>query len=193
MHRLARLPVILATMLAAGPAFAHLDPVAHGSFAAGFTHPVFGLDHILAMVAVGLWAVVLGGRALWALPAAFVGAMGLGFLLAPGGLALPLVEPMIIASVLVLGLAVALALRLPLSVAAAVVGGLALFHGHAHRAEMGEAGALGYLAGFVVATALLHGGGVVGGLALGRVAGPIAARIAGGAVALSGSVLVLAG
>lgn len=193
MHRIAAIPALLAAALAAGPALAHLDPVAHGSFAAGFTHPIFGLDHILAMVAVGLWAAVLGGRALWVLPAAFVGAMALGFVLALAGMPLPLVEPMILASVLVLGLAVAMALRLPLPAAAGAVAVLAVFHGHAHGGEMGEAGALGYLAGFAAATALLHGGGVLGGLALGRVAGPIAARVAGGAVALWGSALVLAG
>ena len=192
-HRFALVPALSAAMLAAGPALAHLDPVAHGSFAAGFTHPVFGLDHILAMVAVCLWAVVLGRRALWVLPAAFVGPMVAGFGLALAGLPLPLVEPMILASVLVLGTAVALALRLPLSAAGALVGALALFHGHAHGGEMGEAGALGYLAGFAVATALLHGGGVLAGLALGRFAGPFAARVAGGGVALLGSALVLAG
>lgn len=90
-------------LLAAGPAFAHLDPGAHGSFAAGLSHPVLGADHILAMVAVGLWAASLGGRAFAALPVGFVGAMTLGFLVSLGGLALPMVEPMILVSVLVLG------------------------------------------------------------------------------------------
>ena len=102
-------------------ALAHLDPVQHGSFAAGASHPVFGTDHILAMVAVGLWAASLGGRALWALPTAFVGAMALGFLLSLGGMPLPMVEPMILASVLVLGVLVATASRLSLPVAGAIV------------------------------------------------------------------------
>ncbi|MCO8145079.1 HupE/UreJ family protein [Rhodovulum tesquicola] len=189
-----RLALALApALLAASPALAHLDPVAHGSFAAGFTHPVFGLDHILAMVAVGLWAVTLGGRALVALPAAFVGAMTLGFALALVGLPLPMVEPMILASVLVLGVLVALAVRLPLAAGAAVVGALALFHGHAHGAEMGGATALAYLGGFALATALLHGAGVLAGWAMARFGGAILARASGALVAGAGAVLVLAG
>src|SRR5690606_40231034 len=87
----------------ASPAFAHLDPAEHGSFAAGFTHPLSGADHILAMVAVGLWAAMLGGRALYTVPAAFVGVMLLGFVAAPVGVPLPFVEPVILASVVVLG------------------------------------------------------------------------------------------
>jgi urease accessory protein len=185
---LAALPVLAAT-----PALAHLDPGEHGSFAAGFTHPLFGADHLLAMVAVGLWAVALGGRALWALPAAFVGAMTAGFVLALAGVGLPLVEPMILASVLVLGVLTALAARLPLAVAAGIVAMLALFHGHAHGAEMGGASALAYLAGFAGATAILHLAGVLGGMGLARAAGPAMARGAGAGVALAGSALLLAG
>jgi len=184
-----RLTAFAAPLLLASPAFAHLDPSQHGSFAAGFTHPVFGLDHILAMVAVGLWAVVLGGRALWALPAAFVGAMALGFGLSLAGLPLPLVEPMILASVLALGGLTALALPIALPIAAAIVGALALFHGHAHGSEMAGATALAYLAGFATATALLHGAGVV----LARPMGLIAARVAGGLIALGGAALVIGG
>ncbi|SIO41584.1 urease accessory protein [Rhodovulum sp. ES.010] len=185
--------VLPASLTAAGPAFAHLDPVAHGSFAAGFSHPVFGADHVLAMLAVGLWAVTLGGRALWALPAAFVGAMAAGFALALVGLPLPAVEPMIVASVLVLGVLVALAVCLPVGMGAAVVGMLALFHGHAHAAEMGGASAMAYLGGFVLATALLHGAGVLAGWALARFGGAATGRAAGGVVAAAGSALLLAG
>ncbi|NBB97174.1 MAG: protein hupE [Alphaproteobacteria bacterium] len=188
-----RLIALAAPLVLASPALAHLDPAAHGSFAAGFTHPVFGLDHILAMVAVGLWAVVLGGRALWALPAAFVGAMVLGFGLSLAGLPLPLVEPMILASVLALGVGPALALPIALPVAAAIVGVLALFHGHAHGSEMAGATALSYLAGFATATAFLHGAGVVAGVVMARPLGLMAARVAGGLVALGGAVLVMGG
>lgn len=188
-----RLIALAAPLVLASPALAHLDPAAHGSFAAGFTHPVFGLDHILAMVAVGLWAVVLGGRALWALPAAFVGAMVLGFGLSLAGLPLPLVEPMILASVLALGGLTALALPIALPVAAAIVGVLALFHGHAHGSEMAGATALSYLAGFATATAFLHGAGVVAGVVMARPLGLMAARVAGGLVALGGAVLVMGG
>lgn len=191
MKPIIRLTVLFAPMLLASPALAHLDPAAHGSFAAGFTHPMFGLDHILAMVAVGLWAVVLGGRALWALPVAFVGAMTLGFALSLAGLGLPLVEPMILASVLALGGLTALALPLALPVAAAIVAGLALFHGFAHGSEMAAATALTYLTGFVAATVLLHGAGVALGAVLARPMGLMAARVAGGLVALGGAVLVV--
>lgn len=177
----------------AGPAAAHVDPGAHGAFMAGATHPLFGPDHILAMVAVGLWAVALGGRALWTLPATFVAMMGAGFALALAGMPLVMVEPMILASVLILGGLIALAVRMPVAPAAGIVGALALFHGHAHGAEMGGADTLGYFAGFTLATALLHGAGVLGGSAMARGAGPVATRISGGAVALAGSALVLAG
>jgi urease accessory protein len=177
----------------ASPALAHLDPVAHGSFAAGFSHPLFGADHILAMVAVGLWAALSGGRAVWALPVAFVGAMSVGFALALVGMPLPMVEPMILASVLLLGVLVALSVRLPLGAGAGIVAALALFHGHAHGAEMGGASAVSYLAGFAVATALLHGAGLLAGGMLARMGGSLLTRGAGAAVALAGSALALAG
>ncbi|UUX49688.1 HupE/UreJ family protein [Nisaea acidiphila] len=157
-----------AAILLAGTStsFAHLNPVAHGSFAAGLSHPLFGADHILAMIAVGIWAFQIGGRALVGVPAAFVGCMALGFVLALSGVALPFVEPAILASVVALGLLVAAAVRLPAGVCAAVVGLFALFHGHAHGGEIGAATALTYGAGFVAATALLHVAGLGAGLGL---------------------------
>lgn len=186
-------PTVLAlAALAASPAAAHLAPEEHGSFAAGFTHPVFGTDHVLAMICVGLWAALLTGRALWALPTAFVGAMAFGFVLALGGMPLPFVEPVILASVIAFGVLVALATRLPLPGAVALVGLFGLFHGHAHGGEMGSATALAYLSGFVVATALLHGAGVLLGLGLARL-GPMLTRGAGGVAALAGAALVLGG
>ena len=186
-----------ALTLTAGPALAHLDPTEHGSFVAGVSHPVFGADHILAMVAVGLWAVTLAGRsndrrALAALPVAFVSAMAAGFLLAMAGVGLPFVEPMILASVLVLGGLCALALRLPLMTAAGLTALFGLFHGHAHGAELGSAEALPYLAGFALATALLHAAGVLGGLGIAQRA-PFVTRALGGLVALAGSALIIAG
>ena len=193
MSRLSRIFVLLPAGLVASPALAHLDPGEHGSFAAGFTHPVFGADHVLAMVAVGLWAAILWGRAVAALPVTFVAAMTGGFLLALAGVGLPMVEPMILASVLVLGALAALATRAPLGVALGITGAMALFHGHAHGAEMGGATALTYLAGFALATALLHGAGVLGGLSLMRFGGPILVRAAGGGIAALGAALVLAG
>ena len=181
----------------ATPALAHLDPGAHGSFAAGFTHPLFGIDHILAMVAVGLWAAMLGGRAIWAVPAAFVSVMAIGFLLSTTGMALPFVEPAILASVVALGLLIALAVPVPLAAGMAIVGFFALFHGHAHGGEIGEATATGYAAGFAIATALLHAAGVAAGLLLAASAkvdaGRFATRMAGGATALCGLWLITAG
>ncbi|MBP2548826.1 urease accessory protein [Neorhizobium galegae] len=175
---------------AAAPAFAHLDPLAHGSFAAGLSHPLFGADHVLAMVAVGLWAAQIAsvpGRraALVIVPATFVATMALGFALALVGVQLPFVEPGILASVIGLGLLVAMAVRLPVAISAAIVAVFALFHGHAHGAELGAAGAWKFGVGFVIATAFLHAAGIVVGLAAGRAA-PVLTRIAGGLTALAG-------
>jgi urease accessory protein len=153
--------------MAATPAFAHLEPGEHGSFLAGFSHPLFGLDHILAMVAVGLWAAMIGGRAVWMVPAVFVGTMVVGFGAAMAGAPLPFVEPVILASVVALGILVALAVNLPAWADAVIVGVFALFHGHAHGEEIGIAAALPYLLGFASATALLHIAGIAIGLALG--------------------------
>jgi len=183
----------LALTLIAAPAMAHVDPAEHGSVAAGFTHPIFGTDHVLAMIAVGLWAAMLGGRTAWAVPAAFVGAMALGFGLSLIGLPLPVVEPLILASVIVMGLLVALAVKVPMTTGIAVVAVLAVFHGHAHGSEMGGAGPLAYLAGFVGATALLHMTGVALGLGLARFSQGTVLRGLGGAVATLGAWLALAG
>ena len=164
--------------VAAAPAFAHLDPTEHGSLMAGISHPLFGADHILAMLAVGIWASQIGGRALWAVPAAFVTMMAVGFGLAVAGVTLPFVEPAILASVIGLGLLVAAAVRLPVAASAAVVGLFALFHGHAHGGELGAAGALSFGIGFLFATAALHGVGIALGLGVNRL-GPTVARLLG--------------
>ena len=130
------------------------------SFASGFKHPWTGLDHMLAMVAVGLWAGLNGGRALWAWPAAFVGVMVAGGALGIAGIPVPMVEPGILASVIVLGLLVLAAARLPVALGAALVAVFALLHGHAHGAELpAQAAAATYAAGFALATALLHAPG----------------------------------
>ena len=185
-----------ALVVTASPAFAHLNPAEYGSFAAGFSHPLSGVDHILAMVAVGLWASMLGGRALFAVPLAFVGVMLLGFIAALSGLALPYVEPVILASVVILGLAVALALPASALTGSIVAGFFAFFHGYVHGGEIGGAAFLSYGAGFAIATALLHVSGIGIGLAAGRLltgpAGRIALRVAGGATALSGLYLMAA-
>ncbi|WEX76548.1 HupE/UreJ family protein [Sinorhizobium numidicum] len=176
----------------AAPAFAHLNPSEHGSLMAGLSHPLLGADHVLAMVAVGLWAVQIGRRALWAVPVAFVAAMALGFTLSVAGVALPFVEPAILASVVALGLVVAMAVRLSPASAAAVVGLFALFHGHAHGGELGAAGAWTFAIGFTIATALLHAAGVGLGAAFSRISsGGTFGRIAGAVTALAGATLIL--
>lgn len=194
-----RIALALIATTAASPAFAHLNPAEHGSFAAGFSHPLFGADHILAMVAVGLWAALLANgkgqaRVLWLVPAAFVGTMLAGFAAALGGLNLPFVEPVIAASVVVIGLLAAVALQVPAVAAMAMVGFFAFFHGFAHGGELGEAGALTFCIGFGLATAALHAVGVGLGVGLARVAGgtagQLATRIAGAATAIAGLWLV---
>lgn len=186
---------LLATLIvlaSAGTAVAHTGHGATDGFASGFLHPLLGLDHLLAMIAAGLWGARIGGRALWLVPAAFVGVMALGGIVGMAGFDLPLVELGIVGSVLVLGLLIAAAPRLPLWAPAAIVALFALFHGHAHGIEMPEtASGLAYGIGFVLATALLHGLGLgLGLLATGR--SPMALRLGGGAIAACGALLLIA-
>jgi len=193
-----RLAITAGVSLAAtAPAFAHVSAADNGSFLPGFTHPLLGLDHIVVMVAVGLWAATIGGRAVWAVPAAFVGAMVIGYFLSLTGLALPFAEPMILASVVALGLLIATAVRLPAMVGALLVGLFAVFHGHAHGSELGVAAAVPFGLGFALATALLHSAGIATGLFLGSgkgleaVTGSVVVRLLGGFVAMTGVVLAL--
>lgn len=177
--------VVIASALA-GPALAHTGVGAVHGFGAGLMHPLFGLDHLLAMVAVGLWAGLTGGRARLAYPLAFVGMMVLSGLWGMSGAALPGVEIGIAVSVVVLGLAIALKATPPLAAGAAACAIFAIFHGHAHGAELPQgASGLGYALGFVLATAALHGAGL--GLAeLLAARAPLLARFAGGGLALAG-------
>lgn len=194
-----RKSALAAAMLVAGvaPAFAHLDPGEHGSLLAGVSHPLSGIDHVLAMVAVGLWAALLGGRAVWRVPFAFVGAMALGFAAALAGAPLPLVEPVILASIVTIGLLAAMAMTVPASVGMALVAFFAFFHGHAHGGELGAASALSFGIGFALSTALLHAVGIGLGAGpvrlLGGTAGRLLARFAGAGAALGGLWLSLAG
>jgi urease accessory protein len=177
--------VVIASALA-GPALAHTGVGAVHGFGAGLLHPLFGLDHVLAMVAVGLWAGLTGGRARFAYPLAFVGMMVLSGLWGMSGAALPGVEIGIAVSVVVLGLAIAVRATPPLAAGAAACAIFAIFHGHAHGAELpqGSSG-LGYALGFVLATAALHGAGLgLAGLLAARA--PLLARVAGGGLALAG-------
>jgi urease accessory protein len=188
-----------ALLLLTAPAFAHLDPADNGSFLAGFSHPLFGLDHILVMVAVGLWAAVIGGRALIVVPAAFVSTMVVGYLLSLTGLELPFVEPIILSSVVALGLLVAAAIRLPVAAGAVLVGLFALFHGYAHGGELGIAAALPFGIGFTITTALLHAAGIgIGlllgsGIGIGEAWGKMVTRVLGAIAALTGLALAFGG
>jgi urease accessory protein len=173
-------------------ALAHTGMEHAVSFAAGFQHPWTGLDHMLAMVAVGLWAGLNGGRALWVWPAAFVGVMIAGGALGMAGLPLPMVEPGILASVIVLGLLVLAAARLPVAIGALLVAAFALLHGHAHGAELpGSASALTYAAGFALATALLHAVGLAIAYFAGSERGRMLVRGAGALVAAGGVALAV--
>jgi urease accessory protein len=185
-----RAALVAAATLLPTAAWAHPGHDASVGFVHGFVHPVTGLDHVLAMVAVGLFAAQLGGRALWAVPLSFVSVMALGGVLGVAGIGLPFVEVGIAASVIVLGLAIALQWKAPVVAAMTLVGLFAVFHGLAHGAEMPvDASGLEYGLGFLLATAMLHVFGI--GLAFsiarfGQVATPRTIRIGGAAMAVAG-------
>jgi urease accessory protein len=158
----------------------------------GFLHPLTGWDHLLAMVAVGLWAAQLGGRARWALPSTFVGSMAVGAAIGIAGFAPWGVERWILASVFALGLLVAWAVRLPLRHGLGIVALAGFFHGVAHGSEMPlQADSIRFLAGMVTATALLHAIGVTVGISLGKTH-PVAIRLAGAGIVAGGVALLLA-
>jgi len=179
-------------LLAAGcvmawPVIAHEQPGQAAGFVTGLLHPVSGLDHVLAMVAVGLWGAQLGAPAIWLLPVTFPLVMAFGGFLGLIGVPLPGVESGIATSAILLGAMVALQARPPLALAALLVAFFAVFHGHAHGTELpaGQSGLL-YSLGFVVATGLLHAVGISIGLVHRWAAGRIVLRAAGVAVSLAG-------
>ena len=180
---------LAALSLLAGTASAHTgDHATVTGFAGGLAHPLLGLDHLFAMIAIGLWAAQQGGRALWAVPAAFVGAMGLGGVLAGSGIALPRVETALALSVLVLGLLIATRRQWAVTAGMALAAGFALFHGYAHGLEMPLAASpMLYALGFTLATVFLHGVGIVGSL-IGR----HAIQLAGAGIAAAGLALIFA-
>ncbi len=184
------IPALLLLAVTPSLAFAHAGHVPADGFAYGFGHPLGGIDHVLAMVVVGVFAFVLGGRALWAVPLAFIGMMAGGFLLGAAQIQLPLVELGIAASSIVIGAAAATGRPLPVAAAVALVGVFAVFHGHAHGTEMpADTTGLTYAAGFMAATALLHLAGIAGSMGVAQVLGRhgrVAARLASGLFALGG-------
>ncbi len=190
----ARALLALAFIALPTAAFAHPGHEQLPGLLSGMLHPLGGLDHVLAMVAVGVFAFVLGGRALFLVPLAFLGAMAAGFGLGTSGVNLPYVELGIALSSIVIGAAAAWGKPMPVAAAMSLVGAFAVFHGHAHGAEMpANAAGFEYAVGFMVATALLHLSGIGAALGVGRLAGrfgkPVA-QVAGAAFALGGAGLL---
>lgn len=186
------LVAVSAQVASAHPHHVHAPGMEHG-LAAGFFHPLFGLDHLLAMFAVGLLAAQLGGRAMWALPAAFLGLMVAGGAMGLAGLGLPGIEVIIAASVVVLGVALAFGKKYPLLAATMIVGLFGIVHGHAHGTEMpAMTSPLVFGCGFVAATALLHVAGLIAGMWLVRGERSAAVlRLSGAAISLAGIALLV--
>jgi urease accessory protein len=178
---------ITIAVLAANPALAHTgDGV--GGLMSGFLHPITGPDHVVAMIAVGLWGGILGAPAIWQLPVVFPVVMAVAGAMGVLGVPLPAVEVGIALSGVVLGLMVLFLVRPPIAVTAAIVGLFAIFHGHAHGTELPDAAnPFAYALGFVVATGLLHLAGIAFGLLMARPAGVVVVRAAGGAIAAAGT------
>lgn len=179
--------IIAAATLFATPAQAHEGTGLAGGFAAGVLHPLAGLDHMLAMVAVGLWGAFLGRPLVYALPMLFPAAMVIGGALGMAAVGFPPVELGIAVSVITLGAMILFAVRAPVVVACVIIAIFALFHGYAHGAELPSAAdPVGYSSGFVLSTGLLHLVGIGFGLLRASPRGTLALRAAGGAIALSG-------
>ena len=176
-------------------AFAHTGVGNTSGFVHGFGHPISGLDHILAMVMVGVFAWQLGGRALWLVPMIFVVIMSIGGALGVAGIGVPFVEIGIALSVVVLGAIVAFNVKAPIAAAMGLVGLFAIFHGHAHGAEIPEdAAGVAYATGFMIATALLHLAGITAGFLIGRAGehyGSVLVRMAGGFASVAGLGLLI--
>ena len=186
MSRTARISLVL--LLAATPALAHEGEGIAGGFISGLTHPIFGWDHVVAMVAVGLWGAFLGKPAIWILPIVFPLVMAVGAAMGVAGIPVPQVETGIALSGVVLGLLVALAVKAPLWVASVIVGIFAIFHGHAHGTELPDAAnPAAYAVGFVISTGLLHMAGIAFGYLTALPMGTYAVRAAGVVIAAVGA------
>lgn len=173
-------------------ALAHTGVGETTGFVHGLTHPISGVDHLLAMVAIGMWAIQIGGRGMWVLPACFVSMMIIGSILGFSGIPVPFIEEGILASILILGILIAAAFKSPLVYSAVIAGIFAIFHGYAHGAEMpATSGTATYMFGFTCSTALLHLSGLGIGALLQATNLKIVGRFAGGAVALGGIYLAV--
>lgn len=175
-------------VLFAVQASAHTGESINSGFASGFWHPILGWDHVVAMIAVGMWGAFLGTPSIWILPIVFPLVMAIGGAFGIAGVPLPAVETGIALSGVVLGLLVAFAVKAPIWAASIIVGLFAIFHGHAHGTELPQAfSAYGYAVGFVVGTGLLHMVGIgIGFLTTSRI-GTLAVRATGGGIALVGA------
>ena len=173
-------------------AYAHTGLGEVDGIVSGFCHPFTGLDHLCAMIGVGLWAAQRGGRSIWLIPLAFLCVMALGGLLGMFAVSIPFVEPGIVASILILGILIAAAIRMPLMLGILLVGTFALFHGHAHGAEMPHTvSGVMYGIGFLAATALLHACGVGFGLITRQTGSAWLLRTTGAALILCGLFLAI--
>jgi len=188
-----KLLLAILTLFWLSPSFAHTDVASlQGGFISGFMHPILGLDHVVAMVAVGLWGAFLGKPAIWILPVVFPLVMALGGALGVAGVEIPYIETGIALSGIVIGLAVAFAIRPPIWIAAIIVGAFAIFHGHAHGTELpNSANPLIYSIGFVTGTGLLHLAGIFIGELTRWSWGKMLVRVAGAVIALIGLAFLL--
>lgn len=179
--------IALLLLLYVGGVSAHQGVGLAGGFVSGFMHPALGLDHVVAMVAVGLWGAFLGAPAIWTLPIVFPLVMAFGGALGLAGIPIPQIETGIGVSAVVLGSMVAFSVRPPIWVAASIVAVFAVFHGYAHGAELPvAANPLAYSVGFVIATGLIHLTGILFGLLVRWPRGKVAVQAGGGAIALAG-------
>ena len=186
------LAIVTLFALAPVPALAHAEMGALGGFQSGFVHPIIGVDHLIAMLAVGIWGAQMGGRSVWTLPVTFPLIMAVGAIIGMTGLDLPIVELGIALSVVVLGLVIAFAWRAPEWAALLLIAIFAIFHGYAHGAELPSAvDPASYAVGFVVATGLIHVVGIGVGLALNRPWKGRLSQVLGGVIALTGITLAI--
>jgi urease accessory protein len=192
---LAFLAAAAAAVAAPAIAFAHPGVGPVHDLVHGFAHPLTGLDHVIAMLAVGVFAAQLGGRALWLVPATFITVMAAAGIAGMLGVTIPYVETGIALSVVVLGAVIAFAVRVPVALAIAIAGLFAIFHGHAHGTEMPEsASGILFGLGFITATAILHAIGIGFGMLIDRAAGGREiAQLAGGAAVVVGAVFLVVG
>ena len=186
-HQMKSLAIAAVLIVYASSVSAHEATGVAGGFISGFLHPIFGWDHVVAMVAVGLWGAFLGNPAIWILPVVFPLVMAVGGALGVMGVPIPAVETGIASSAVVLGAMVAFAIRPPIWIAAIIVGVFAIFHGHAHGTELpNAANPLSYSVGFVLSTGMLHLFGIAFGLLVRWPAGKVAVQACGGLIALAG-------